>query len=446
MIAIVFNKNTDLNHIFYRFPLPLYWHRNSFLSHNEQLESTEGGSRGLSTVAGNAFGFLSPKISMGRGIAATAVTGGLKDLNMKRPFIVTGKGGIDRLQSSLLTPAGVVSKEGEMYCVSGEPTVEDARTATLKALTAGCDGVLSIGGGSAMDLGKAVAALMTNKGDIFDYLEVVGKGQAIRELPAPLICVPTTSGTGSEVTKNAVLKSVEHGRKASMRHDTMLPLIAIIDPSLTITCPRQVTAHVGLDTLTQVIEPFISNAANPIVDALAKEGILRASRSLRAVVANGDDVTAREDLSIASVLGGLCLANAKLGAVHGYASVLGGIYETAPHGAICAVLLPYVFRANAEKLQLLMDQGDQEAGMRLARFREVARIVTGLENATIAQGVCWLEILAKDLNVPSLSSICSIQRSDIREVAEATALASSTKGNPVVLTVNELEEILKKAF
>jgi alcohol dehydrogenase class IV len=153
-----------------------------------------------------------------------------------------------------------------------------------------------------------------------------------------------------------------------------------------------VTAHVGLDTLTQLIEPFVSNAANPITDALAKEGILRASRSLRTVVANGEDLRAREDLSIASMLGGLCLANAKLGAVHGYAAVLGGLYETAPHGAICAVLLPYVFKANAEKLQFLTEHcspehiSSEEASVRLARFKEVARIVTGLENATIAQG------------------------------------------------------------
>ena len=202
----------------------------------------------------------------------------------------------------------------------------------------------------------------------------------------------------------------------------------------------------GLDTLCQVIEPYVSNAANPIVDALAKEGILRAARSLRAVVANGEDLCAREDLAIASVLGGLCLANAKLGAVHGYAAVLGGMYETAPHGAICAVLLPHVFRKNAEKLEAMASAGDATARIRLRRFTDVARIVTGLENATVWQGVTWLEILVKDLSVPSLSKICPVTAEQIPLIAESTSGSSSTKGNPVLLTVQELEDILRKAF
>ena len=206
------------------------------------------------------------------------------------------------------------------------------------------------------------------------------------------------------------------------------------------------TAHVGLDTLCQVIEPYISNAANPITDALAKEGILRAARSLRAVVANGDDITAREDLAIASVLGGLCLANSKLGTVHGYASVLGGMFEIAPHGAICAALLPIVFRKNAEKISELAVQGDINAIHLLSKFTDVARIITGLENATISQGVTWLEILVRDLNVPPLSVLCGLQENQIMEVAASTAIASSTKGNPVILSISDLEEILRKAL
>jgi alcohol dehydrogenase class IV len=180
---------------------------------------------------------------------------------------------------------------------------------------------------------------------------------------------------------------------------------------------------------------------------LPREGILRAARSLRAVVANGADMTAREDLAVASVLGGLCLANAKLGAVHGYASVLGGMFEYAPHGAICAALMPPVFRKNAEKLAALAAAGDATARQRLARFEDVARIVTGMETATVAQGVTWLETLVRDLSIPPLQQLCvGIQPGQIPEIAEATAVASSTKGNPVPLSVAELEDILRRTF
>ena len=145
-------------------------------------------------------------------------------------------------------------------------------------------------------------------------------------------------------------------------------------------------------------------------------------------------------------LGGLCLANAKLGAVHGYAAVLGGMFEKAPHGAICAVLLPHVFRKNAEKLGIMAANGDSSAKQRLSRFREVARLITGLQTATVAQGVTWLEILVKDLNVPTLSNVCDVRIEQLKGIADATAGSSSTKGNPVVLTIEELEEILTKAF
>lgn len=396
-------------------------------------------------MAGNGFGFLSPKISIGRGIAPAAIKSALAELKISKPFVVTGKGGAVRL-NGLFKASGVELTYDITFAVGGEPTVEDAKNATDKALAAGCDGVLCVGGGSALDLGKAVAALMTNRGDIYDYLEVVGKGQAIQHLPVPCIAVPTTSGTGSECTKNAVLKCTVKGRKASIRHDTMLPNVAIVDPNLTISCPQSVTAHVGLDTLCQVIEPYVSNAANPITDALAKEGILRAARSLRAAVANGQDLTAREDLAVASVLGGLCLANAKLGTVHGYASVIGGMFEYAPHGAICAVLMPPVFRKTADKLSALAESGDADARQRLSRFADVARIVTGMEHATVAQGATWLETLVRDLSVPPLSQLCAIQKSQIKEIAESTAVASSTKGNPIPLTVAELEEILHQIY
>jgi alcohol dehydrogenase class IV len=282
--------------------------------------------------------------------------------------------------------------------------------------------------------------------DIYDYLETVGKALAIKNKPIPCITIPTTSGTGAEVTKNAVLKSIQFARKASIRHDMMLPVVAIVDPSLTLSCSPSTTAHVGLDTLCQLIEPFVSNAANPITDALAKEGIRRAARSLRTAVANGQNIEAREDMSVASVLGGLALANAKLGAVHGFAAVLGGMFESAPHGAICAALLPHVMRKNAEKLSQLAEAGDRTAVVRLERFKEVARLVTGMSDATVLQGVLWIEALVNDLEVPCVSRLCGMVPEQMQEVCEATAQASSTKGNPLPLTVDELKEIMIKAL
>ena len=434
------------------YPPPLYWHTSAAATHpGEGASANSDGSTGLSCVTGHAFGFLSPKIAMGRGIAPTALKAALVELGVSRPFLVTGRTGMERHRPLLEAALGADYAHGSSphFCVGGEPTVEDAQKATQLAIESGCDSVLGVGGGSAMDLGKAVSALMTNKGDIMEYMEVIGRGKAIQQPPVPFIAVPTTAGTGSEVTKNAVLKSAVHGRKASMRHDWMLPRVAIVDPLLTISCPADVTAHVGLDTLCQVIEPFTSNAANPFTDALAKEAILRAARSLRAVVADGSNIEAREDLSVASVMGGLALANAKLGAVHGYAAVLGGLFEVAPHGALCACLTPHVFRANAERLAEQAARGDAGSALaqaRLDRFDEVARIVTGSSAATWAEGAAWLQALVRDTRVPGLKLLCGLKEDQIAEVARATSEASSTKGNPVVLSLPDLEAILRRAM
>lgn len=433
------------------FPAPLYWHQSSSSTHPGE-GATEGsdGSKGLSAVTGASFGFLSPKILMGRGIAAAALRQAMKELKIAKPLIVTGKSGFERYKNSLFDVAlgPEYSHFDARYTIGGEPTVEDAVSATALALRNNCDSVIAVGGGSAMDLGKAVSALMTNSGDVFEYLEVIGQGKAIQHPAAPLIAVPTTAGTGSEATKNAVLKSIKHGRKASIRHDTMLPKVAIVDPMLTVSCPPDVTAHVGLDTMCQVIEPYVSNAANPFTDALCKEAILRASRSLRAAVADGGDLEAREDLAVASVMGGLALANAKLGAVHGYAAVLGGMFEIAPHGAICAALTPHVFRKNAERLaeRAALSSDDCLSRIRLNRFTDVARIITGNREATWEDGVAWLDALVKDVRVPGLGQLCGMSRSEVKAVAEATAEASSTKGNPIALSQADLEDVLHKAI
>jgi len=209
------------------------------------------------------------------------------------------------------------------------------------------------------------------------------------------------------------------------------------------------TADVGLDTLCQLIEPYISNSPNPFIDALAKEGIVRASRSLRDAVSNGKtNIEAREDMAIASVMSGLCLANAKLGVVHGFAAVLGGKYDNAPHGAICAALLPIVFEENVRTLQALMKQnGNLDAVVKLSRCLEVARMITGNSNATIDDGIDWLHALLKDINIPSLSQLCQgITNDNIDAIVQQTLQASSSKGNPVPLSLDQLKEILIKAL
>ena len=187
--------------------------------------------------------------------------------------------------------------------------------------SAGCELLIAIGGGSVIDAGKAIAALASNPGDVLDYLEVVGKGQALTNAPFPMIAVPTTAGTGSEVTRNAVLGSQEHGVKASMRSPMMLPRVAIVDPQLAVGLPPAITASTGLDALTQLIEPYVSSKANPLTDAFCLDGLRAIKGSLLRAFANGGDAAARAGMSYASLLGGLALANAGLGVVHGFAAL-----------------------------------------------------------------------------------------------------------------------------
>ncbi len=227
--------------------------------------------------------------------------------------------------------------EGVRFVVRGEPKVDTVRTGVALARAEGCDLVIAAGGGSVIDTGKAIAALLTNPGDALDYLEIVGRGQALGIPSAPCIAVPTTAGTGSEVTRNAVLSSPEHGVKASLRSPSMLPRLAVVDPELTLDLPPEITATTGLDALTQLIEPFVSIKANPLTDLYCQEGLRRATRSLRRACDQGNDVEARGDMSLASLLGGMALANAGLGAVHGFAAAIGGPskHRTAESARLC---------------------------------------------------------------------------------------------------------------
>jgi len=327
----------------------------------------------------------------------------------------------------------------ETFAVPNEPTIDLVGEGVAQAKAAQADLIIGFGGGSVIDAAKAIAALTTNPGQPLDYLEVIGKGQPLLIDPLPYIAIPTTAGTGAEVTKNAVLASPEHRVKVSLRHNKMLPDLAIVDPELTYSVSPGLTATTGLDALTQVIEPYVSHLATPITDGFCREGIRRAARGLRRAYRDGNDTEAREDMALASLLGGLALANAKLGAVHGFAGPLGGMYP-APHGAVCGRLLPFVTEANVKALQ----ERDSE-NPALIRYVEVARMVTGDVNATIDDGIAWLQTLCGELAVDGLSAY-GVEEADFPQIIAKSQNASSMKGNPIVLGEEELHFILQQAL
>ena len=323
--------------------------------------------------------------------------------------------------------------------VASEPTVSLVELGTAHARRERCDVVIALGGGSVIDAAKAIAALIANDAPLRDYLEVIGKGRPLTNRSAPLIAIPTTAGTGAEVTRNAVLMAEEERVKVSLRSALMLPAVALIDPELTYSLPSAITASTGLDALTQCIEPFVSPNANPLSDAVAREGIRRAAGALRRVFRDGADVDARRDMAVASLCGGLALANAKLGAVHGFAAPLGGMFPV-PHGVACARLLPSVAEMNVRALRARAPSSSA-----LDRYDEVARIVTGNHAARAEDAAAWLEALVEDLAVPRLTTY-GVTSEDIARVVAAARQASSMQGNPIVLTDDELTEALRSAI
>ncbi len=355
----------------------------------------------------------------------------------KHALLVTGRstGRAAPLAEDLRTSGLALS----MFPVDGEPTLEMIRRGDDLARSNGCDLVVSFGGGSAIDAGKAIAALLANGGDLLDYLEVIGAGKPLPLPSAPFIAVPTTAGTGSEVTRNAVLSSPEHHVKVSLRSPLMLPRLAVVDPELTLDLPPAVTAHTGLDALTQLIEAFVSARANPMTDGLCREGIKRAARSLRRAYHDGHDIEARSDMAVASLLSGLALANAGLGVVHGFAGPIGGMFP-APHGTICAALLPHGMQVN---IQVLQERTPESEALR--RFGEVAAMLTGRASARAEDGIDWVRGVCDELSIPSLRSY-GIGTENISVLVEKASCASSTKGNPVQLSPEEMRDVLIAAL
>ncbi|MCP4455646.1 MAG: iron-containing alcohol dehydrogenase [Planctomycetes bacterium] len=377
----------------------------------------------------------SNRIIFGRGTLSQV--GDLTQALGNKAFVVTGRS--PERAASLLTQFESHGPGHTCFQVPGEPSVDLVTEAVDLARQGQCDLVIAMGGGSVLDTGKAVAAMLTNQGDLLTYLEVVGQGKALTCRPVPMIAIPTTAGTGAEVTSNAVLAVPEHRRKVSMRHAWMLPDVALIDSELTHALPPGITATTGMDAITQLIEPFVSRQNNPLTDSLCREGLLRAARSLKTAFSDGTNAQAREDMAMASLFGGLALANAKLGAVHGFAGPIGGL-TNAPHGAVCGRLLPAVMEANVKALQ--ETEPDSPA---LARYQALGPLLTGIPQAGAADAVTWVQDLCKTLEIPTLKQF-GLTTSLIPEIARQSRDSSSMKGNPVELGPEALEVILLKSL
>ncbi|MFC3629787.1 iron-containing alcohol dehydrogenase [Paracoccus angustae] len=308
--------------------------------------------------------------------------------------------------------------------------------------------VVALGGGAVMDAGKAIAGLVPATRPLLDHLEVVGRGLPLDNPPLPFVAIPTTAGTGAEATRNAVIGVPEHRRKVSLRDARMLPRLAIVDPALTDGCPRAVTLASGLDAITQVIEPYVCTRANPLTDALCRDAIPRGLAALRRLMENGgaephstgnvrNDPAARDDMALVSLCGGLALANAGLGAVHGLAGPLGGL-TGAPHGAICGALLPHVLGANR---RAATDPSTIERLDQIARWIGAA---FDTPHASMPEAARALADWSHRAGLPALSAL-GVGPEAQAAAAEAAAGSSSMKANPAALTASDLRRIMEDA-
>jgi alcohol dehydrogenase class IV len=354
-----------------------------------------------------------------------------------RVLVVTGRD--PERAASLFEVLRAYGMDTVTYSIDREPDIELIEQGRALACAEWCDCVVGFGGGAVLDAAKAIAVMATDYGLLTDYLELIGRGLELTKPGLPLLAIPTTAGTGSEVTRNSVIISREHRIKVSLRSPLLLPAVALLDPELTHSLPPDTTATTGLDALAQLIEPFVCRRANPLTDGLCREGMVRVARALRRAFQNGSDAAAREDMMVASLFGGLALANAGLGAVHGLAGPLGGMIS-APHGALCAALLPHVVAGN---LAVLRERA--AAGAALGRYEEVARLLTGDPLAVADDAVEWLRGFTADLGIPGLGSY-GLSLADVEELVEKAARASSMKANPVELTHEELAAIVRAAL
>lgn len=330
------------------------------------------------------------------------------------------------------TDAGLTTKT---IACQNEPSLPDLEFALAHLNRCRPDVVVALGGGSVMDFAKALAALIPCDFPPIDYLEVVGNGRSLEHPPIPMIALPTTAGTGAEVTKNAVISVPTRGLKVSLRDPRMIPQIAIVDPSLMQGAPKHVALCAGLDAVTQVIEPYLSINANPMTDALCRAAIPEGLRVLRDVVEK-DCSEGWDIMAWVSTCGGLALANAGLGAVHGFAGVIGG-KTNAPHGEICGALLPAVLETH-----LSNTPRDTDIHAKLTWVIEQIDIYWGrsMEGA----GLVGLREWSRDMGLRGLSDL-GLMPVDHQSIAIAAAGTSSMKGNPYLMPEQMLIEILESA-
>jgi alcohol dehydrogenase class IV len=367
---------------------------------------------------------------------ASEVPEALAELGASRVLVVTGRttSRADAIRSAL-TEADIASV---VFGVAAEPSIGRVRAAVALVAEAGCDAVLGFGGGSALDVAKAAAVLGTSGTDPLDHLEVIGAGRPIDTPGLPCVAVPTTAGTGSEVTRNSVLS--DGGVKASLRSPLLLPKVAVVDPDLLVGVPRPTIATSGMDALSQLIEPLLSRRANPFTDALARDGIRRSARSLRRAYEDGmEDGGVREDLALASLFSGMCLANSGLGAVHGLAAAAGPRLSAA-HGAVCAAVLAAAVEVN---LRALRERAPENPA--LLRLIELATLLTGRPDASPEDAIAWLDELTAALSIPGLASY-GLDQADIDAVVAAAQRASSMRGNPIELSNAEVGQIVTRSL
>jgi len=363
----------------------------------------------------------------------------------RRAWLVTGTGALER---SGVVAAAIANLESAGVAlagrqkVAGEPDTAIVDAGAREARGAGSDVVVGLGGGSVLDTAKAVACLLGNGGEALDYLEVVGRGKPVTKPSAPFVAVPTTAGTGSEATRNAVLADAASGTKASIRHESLLPRVALLDPALTHGLPPGITARSGLDAIVQLIEPYVSKRANPMVDALALEGLRRAAPALPRAYADGDDAEARADLLLAAYWSGIALAHCGLGVAHAFAGPLGGSFPV-PHGLACAATIPFAMEAN---LHAARRAGDAET---VRRYADVARAMGAAgeeaDDEAADAGAERMRELCELLNVPKLS-VFGVTREATADLVARARKTSSMKANPADLSDEELAGVLEAAI
>lgn len=357
-----------------------------------------------------------------------------------QPLVVYNGGGesVDRVADALRGE----QLEPQWLRQRGEPTVADVERAVAAAREGKHDVIVALGGGSAIDCGKAVAGVVANGSSPLDYMEVIGRGLSLNRPALPWVAVPTTAGTGAEVTRNAVIGEPSRKFKASLRSERLLARVALVDPELGVSVPRETTAASGMDALCQLIESYTSTNAQPMTDALATRGIGLAARSLKRACDDGSDIDAREDMALAALLSGMTLTNAGLGAVHGFAAPLGANFPV-PHGVVCAALLPQVMAANIEALRA--QSPDHPT---LTRYADIGRRLTQstADGATAADaGVAAVQQLVQSLDIPRLARF-GILAEHVPPMVALARKSSSMRYNPVVLTDETLDAVLRAAL